>query len=113
MTKAIRVEYDDKADLPKLYGKRAEILNLAYSPHTELVVKPILGGCQTAVEGLGALRNRLDDTHAGSKGSVRPTPRHAELAVNLVGAVARFLVATWEARRDDTNPQRASDHGAA
>lgn len=29
----------------------------------------------------------------------KPAPRHAELAVNLSGAMATFLLQTWEARK--------------
>ena len=92
------VAHDDKADLPKLYSLTAQTLTLAPSQHTETVVKQILGGCQAVVEGLGALRNRLGDAHGRGKGGAQPAPRHAELAVNLAGSMATFLVATWEAR---------------
>lgn len=31
--------------------------------------------------------------------SVKPLPRHAELAVNMAGSLASFLLATFEAKR--------------
>ncbi len=68
------------------------------SQHTERVFKQILGGCQAVIEGLGSLRNRLSDAHGKGKAGVKPAPCHAELAVNLAGAMATFLIATWEAR---------------
>lgn len=92
------VPYADDADLPKLYRLVAEKLKLAPSQHTEQIFKQILGGCQTVVEGLGAARNRLSDSHGQGKRATKPAPRHAELAVNLAGAMAVFLVATYEAR---------------
>ena len=95
------VEYDDDAKLPVLYAKVASALNLAPSQHSEKVFRQILGGCQSVVEGLGAARNRLSDSHGQGKRPVRPAPRHAELAVNLAGAMSLFLVATSEARRGD------------
>jgi hypothetical protein len=96
----LEVPYDDTADLPKLYHETAKALNIAPSQHTEPVFKQILGGCTSVVEGLGAMRNRLGDSHGkGSKG-VRPAPRHAELAVNLAGSMAAFLVATWQSRKE-------------
>ncbi|MGY6120449.1 abortive infection family protein (plasmid) [Paraburkholderia strydomiana] len=49
------------------------------------------------VEGLGALRNRLSDAHGTGKRAVKPAARHAELAVNLSGALALYLLATLEA----------------
>jgi hypothetical protein len=30
---------------------------------------------------------------------VKPKPRHAELAVNLAGAMAAFMVATWQEKK--------------
>jgi hypothetical protein len=90
---------DDSPDLTKLYRQTAEQLNLAPSQHTEQVFKQILGGCTSVVEGLGALRNRLSDAHGKTKAGVKPAPRHAELAVNLSGALASYLLATWEAKR--------------
>jgi hypothetical protein len=96
----LAVVYSDSDDLPKLYKATAASLNLSPSQHTEQVFKQILGGCQAVVEGLGALRNRLSDAHGKGAASVKPAPRHAELAVNLAGTMTTFLVATWEARRN-------------
>lgn len=92
------VLYDEKDDLPKLYGLTAELLNLSPSQHTQQIFKQILGGCKSVVEGLGALRNKLSDAHGKGKKAPKPSPRHAELGVNLAGSMATFIVATWEAR---------------
>ncbi|MBH5390862.1 abortive infection family protein [Bradyrhizobium diversitatis] len=86
-------------DLPVLYRKLAKVLKLAPDDHTEQVFKQILGSCQSVVESLGALRNKLSDAHSPGPKRARPQARHAELAVNLAGAMATFLVATWEARQ--------------
>lgn len=90
--------YDDGAELPKLYAMTAKQLKLSPSQHTEQLFKQILGGCQTVVEGLGAIRNRHSDAHGKSAAGTKPAARHAELAVNLAGAMAMFLLQTWEAR---------------
>lgn len=95
------VSYDAKADLPKLYRATAEHLNLAPSKHTEDIFKQILGGCHSVVQGLGALRSKVGDAHGQGKNAVRPAPRHAELAVNLAGAMATFMAQTWEKVRAD------------
>ena len=95
-----KVSYDDTVDLPKLYRQTAEVLNLALSQHTEQVFKQILGGCTSVVEGLGSLRNRLSDAHGKGRAGVKPASRHAELAVNLSGALVKYLLATWEARNE-------------
>ncbi len=95
------VAYSSDADLPRLYSLTSKELNLAPSQHSEQVFKQILGGCQAVVEGLGAVRNRLGDSHGQGKNPVRPQSRHAELAVNLAGSMATFLVATWQARQQE------------
>jgi Abortive infection C-terminus len=87
--------YDDKADLPKLYAQCASALNLAPDQHTERSFKAILGNCQSVVNELASLRNRISDAHGRGRRPARPSPRHAEFAVNLAGTVAAFLVATW------------------
>lgn len=90
------VVYDPAADLPKLYGLTADTLNLAPSQHTEGIFKQILGGCHSVVQGLGALRSKVGDAHGQGKKGVKPAPRHAELAVNLAGAMATFIAQTWD-----------------
>lgn len=92
-------QYAEKDDLPKLYRSAAEMLNLAPDQHTEETFKRILGSCQNVVESLGTLRNKLSDAHGRGSRPVRPAPRHAALAVNLAGAMATFLIETWEQQR--------------
>jgi len=97
------VAYEEDADLPKLYKAVATQLNLAPSQHTETIFKQILGGCTAVVEGLGAVRNRLSDSHGkGAKGA-KPDIRHAELAVNLAGSMATFLIETWDHRKNPSH----------
>ena len=63
------------------------------------------------VESLGALRNKLGDAYSPGPKRARPQTRHAELAVNLAGAMAKFLVATWEARLADASGRAAATAG--
>jgi hypothetical protein len=95
------VSYGESPDLPELHRLTSKALNLAPSQHTEGVFRQILGGCQSVVEGLGALRNKLSDAHGTGKRAVKPAvkpaARHAELAVNLSGALALYLLATIDA----------------
>ena len=93
------VEYLDAIDLPNLYKLAVQQLSLAPSQHTEEAFKKTLGGCHGIVLGLSTLRNRLSDSHGKGKKGMKPAPRHAELAVNLAGALASFLIQTWEARK--------------
>jgi hypothetical protein len=92
------VTYPDDTDLPKLWGLVAEELNLAPAQHQENVFKAILGNCQSVVNNLAAIRNRAGDAHGQRRGQVKPKVRHAELAVNLAGTMASFLVTTWKER---------------
>jgi hypothetical protein len=62
------------------------------------VFKSILGNCQSIVNNLASIRNKIGDAHGQGRKAVRAKPRHAELAVNLAGTMASFLVATWMAR---------------
>jgi hypothetical protein len=91
--------YGEADDLPKLYNTAAECLNLAPSQHSETVFRCILGNCQSVVGNLAGLRNKLGDSHGQGKRYVKPQARHAELAVNLAGSMAMFLVATSNARQ--------------
>lgn len=99
----------DNNDLPALYRNLAKALKLAPDDHSEKVFKQILGSCQQVVEQLGALRNKLGDAHGGGPRRARPAARHAELAVNLAGSMATFLVATWTARQ--ANGTSAAENG--
>lgn len=90
------ISYADDADLPKLFHTTLESLNIAPSQQTEPVFRRFLGNCESMVSSLASLRNRLSDAHGKGKDGASPAPYHAELAVNLAGAVATFLVAVWE-----------------
>lgn len=88
------VEYDDTGELAKLYKAAAAAMDIAPDQHTEQIIKQILSGVGTVVNGLAAMRNSLSDSHGRGKASVRPAPRHAKLAVNAGFAVAGFLIDT-------------------
>jgi hypothetical protein len=92
-------QYGDNDDLPRLYHLAAEQLNLAPSQHTEAGFKTILGNCQAVVGQLSSLRNKLGDAHGRGRLPVKPKARHAELAVNLAGTMAMFLISTWVERK--------------
>ncbi len=89
--------YSDKDDLPKLYSNVAKLLNLAPNQHSEEPVKMIMGGAINLVNGIGKLRNRLSDAHGrAGKLPAKPSSRHASLAVNTAGAIATFLIETYQ-----------------
>lgn len=86
-------------DLSELYKLTASELNLAPDQHSEKIFKQILGGCSGIVNGLGTLRNKHGDAHGSGPVAVKPKTRHAELAVNLAGSMAVFLIQTFEAKQ--------------
>ena len=92
------ITYAEGIELPKLWATAAESLNLAPSQHEEDIFKAILGNCQSVVNNLAAIRNRAGDAHGRGRKQIRPKARHAELAVNLAGAMASFLVETCKER---------------
>jgi hypothetical protein len=94
--------YTDKEDLPQLYRLVAERLELSPAQYTEEVFRSALGSCQNIVNTLGSLRNKIGDAHGRGGKPVRPLPRHAQLAANLAGTMATFLVETWVAKRGAT-----------
>ncbi len=94
--------YGPNDDLPKLYRRASERLNLAPSQHSEDAFKRILGSVASVVEGLGPLRNRISDAHANSgRKPVKPSARHAALAVNMAGSMALFLIETANERNSN------------
>ncbi len=84
--------YDDGWDLSRLYKAAARSLKVAPDQYTEQIIKQILSGTSSVVDGLAALRNALSDAHGKGKRAVAPAPRHARLAVNMAFAVAGFLI---------------------
>ena len=89
------IQSGERDDLPTLYRKVAKSLSLAPDDHTEEAFKRILGSCQSVVESIATLRNRIGDAHGAKPRQVKPKARHAELTVNLAGAMATFIVSTW------------------
>jgi hypothetical protein len=95
---ALGTAYGPAEELSDLYRKAAAAMNLAPQNHNEQVFKQILSGCISVVGGLAALRNALGDAHGKADTAPRPSARHADLAINLAGAIALFLIETYEER---------------
>jgi len=93
--------YKSSDDLPTLFRKAAKKLNISPEQHTEEVFKQILGGVVSVVNGFASLRNRYGDSHGKDKRYIKPSERHAKLAVNLAGALASFILETFEKRLQD------------
>jgi hypothetical protein len=94
------VPYGKNDDLPKLWALAAAQLNLTPGQHEATDIRAILGNCQAVVGGIANLRNAVGDAHGQGRRPVRARPKHAALAVNLAGAMASFLVASWQEQND-------------
>lgn len=87
-------------DLGKLYKAAAKELSLAPDQHNEQVFKQILTGCSSIVSGLAAVRNAYGEVHGKDTKYVRPSERHARLAVGVGFSLAEFLIATHVQQTD-------------
>lgn len=90
------VMYENKEDLPQLYKKVSKKLNLYPQKYEDESFKKILGSCANIVNELGNLRNGIGDAHGTGRKVYKPSPRHAEFAVNLAGTMSLFLIQTYE-----------------
>src|SRR5690606_22227924 len=62
-------------------------------------VRTILGGLNTTVQGIGALRTHGGDAHGREKGRPRSIDRRiARLAIHAASAASLFLIETWQLR---------------
>ena len=93
------VSVDAQLDLPKLYKKATQCLQLDHLKEVDESLRRVLQAGVTMVDGLSHLRNRLGDAHGKSRQSPRPSRRHANLVVALSGSLSDFLLATLEAQK--------------
>lgn len=87
----------DAMSLPTLYHLAAQTARITPSQQADKLIRKVLGNCEAVVTGIAEMRNRLGDAHGKGSSGEKPTPIHAELAVNLAGAIALFLERTAEA----------------
>lgn len=99
-----RVPYAADARLPRLYQLAAgQLLGAPGSSEADPSGDQPAGGCHAVVDALGTARRWPNDSaargmaHAGAAHGGAAW-RNAELAVNLAGSVALYLVAAFEAR---------------
>ena len=95
------IAYSQTLDLPVLMKMTVEQLDLAPTGTSEIAFKRMLGSAASVVEGLCAPRNKIDDSLGHGKRPVKPSARHAQLAANMAGAAALFIVETWETRVEE------------
>jgi hypothetical protein len=93
------VAYQKTDDMNDLWKAAAGHLNLMPDQHDAAPFKRILGSCQNIVGTIASLRNEMSDSHGRGRQRVKPGRRHAELTVNLAGAMAAFVVETARERK--------------
>jgi hypothetical protein len=91
--------YDRTADLQVLYKQASRYLGLTDDGYADEALKQIMRGCVQIVHGVGEFRNKMGDAHG--KGPLDPAAEtlQAELAVSVAGAMATFLISTWDEQR--------------
>ena len=89
-------DYSRGDDLPKLYDKVAEHLNIAPKQHSEETVKSMFGSITNLVNGIGTLRNQEGDAHGRGADDPPPPRELADFAVNTAGILATFLIKTYQ-----------------
>ncbi|MFC9419338.1 abortive infection family protein [Bacillus mobilis] len=95
---SITGEEAGKEDLPKLYKKVREILNLNPSnPKLEKPLKDVLAGLIKIIDGLNEIRNANGDAHFAK---YEVSLHHALLVVNSAETVVTFLFDTYEYQRE-------------
>lgn len=86
-----KIRYD--GDLVKLYRKVMKQMNLEPSRNDiSEILKQILSGLISIVNGIAGMRNKMSDAHAST---YKPSEHHALLAVNAVNTLSSFLLASY------------------
>ena len=100
-----------KLDIQGLYRVVSKLLDL--SPSRDDIpadvaadVRTILGGLNTVIQGIGALRSHAGDAHGRERGFRRIDARIARLAVHSASTAAQFLIETWQ-RKHPSRPLTA------
>ncbi len=96
------IPYEHKDDVPQLYRKVADLLELSASsvPDSATASKSaqqILRTLTTTVQSLAEFRNELGIGH-GQATPNRALARHARLALNATVTLAEFILDTWQIR---------------
>jgi hypothetical protein len=89
-------DYKGTDDLPDLYKKTVDILDMNPSTWEDKQFKQVLSGCFSIVNGLANIRNKLSDAHGKSQRSLyKPMERHAFLAVNAAKLLSEYLYSSF------------------
>ncbi|MBN9486271.1 MAG: abortive infection family protein [Alphaproteobacteria bacterium] len=95
------VTYSVMPDLPALMKMTVEQLDVAPNQYAQASFKRLLVDAASAVDGLRVRRNGIATAYGHAELRIRPSERHAQLAVNMAGAAAIFLVESWDVRVEE------------
>jgi hypothetical protein len=98
-------------DIQGLYKAVRDPLGLApgkedMAPDIANDVRAILGGLNSTVQGIGALRTHAGHAHGRGRGFRRIDARIARLAIHTASGIALFIIETWQ-MKFPTKPLRA------
>jgi len=84
---------NNSMQVTRLYSALANVINIAPNQQSNNALQQVYQGAMNVVYGVGEFRNKEGDSHGLDKKN-RPHARHAELAVNMAGSLALFLLRT-------------------
>ncbi len=88
--------YDRAADLLVLYKHAARSIGLTDDGYADEALKQVMRGCVQIVQGVGEFRNKMGDAHGKGPLDATADALQAELAITVAGAMATYLLSTWE-----------------
>jgi hypothetical protein len=97
----LKLPLPTQLDIKGLYKAVREPLGLApgrddVSPEIAADVREILGGLNSTIQGIGALRTHAGDAHGRERGFKRIDARIARLAIHAAAGAAIFIIETWQ-----------------
>lgn len=89
---AASVSYRSNLDLLQLFRRVSEELKLSVTGDMGRIERQFYSGAYNVVQSLTELRNQVGDAHGKGHLEAKPSSAQAELALNLAGGVAAFLL---------------------
>lgn len=89
---ATSVSYGPNLDLSQLFRRVSEELKISVTGDLGRIEKQFYSGAYNVVQSLAELRNQVGDAHGKGHLATTPSSAQAELALNLAGGVAAFLL---------------------
>jgi hypothetical protein len=101
-------------DMGRPFPATQDMRGLSKAVHPMLEISPeqaanedfraIFQGTISIVHSISAIRTKIGDAHGAAPLRGEPLARHAQLAVNVAGAICIFLLETYEEKQKSTTP---------